>query len=56
MQEIPNAPWDVDGNGDKGGMTRDDYIAFVKDQERMEEQAQIEPTMPHAPNVAEIGI
>ena len=56
MQEIPNAPWDVEGSGDKGGMTRDDYIAFVKDQERMEEQAQIEPTMPHAPNVAEIGI
>ena len=56
MQEIPNAPWDVEGSGDKGGMTRDDYIAFVKDQERMEEQAQIEPTMPHAPNVAEIGV
>ena len=30
MQEIPNAPWDANGSGEKG-MTRDDYIAFVKD-------------------------
>ena len=33
MQEIPNAPWNDndDGSGEKGGMTREDYIAFVKD-------------------------
>ena len=33
MQEIPNAPWDDNEDGEKG-MTRDDYINFVKDQER----------------------
>lgn len=29
MQEMPNAPWDTTGNGE--GITRDDYITFVKD-------------------------
>lgn len=28
MQDIANAPWEADG-----GMTRDDYVAFVKNQE-----------------------
>ena len=35
MQEIANAPWDTQGNGE--GMTRDEYITFVKDQEKLEE-------------------
>jgi len=36
MQEIANAPWDITGQGD--GMTRNDYIAFVKSQELKEER------------------
>lgn len=42
MQEIANAPWDNSGEGD--GMTRDDYITFIKNQELAEETAQQEPT------------
>jgi len=36
MQEIASAPWDQTGNGEVG-MTREDYIAFVKNQELEEE-------------------
>lgn len=35
MQEIANAPWDI--TGEDGGLTRDDYIAFVKNAELEEE-------------------
>ena len=37
MQEIANAPWQDDGDGDGQGMTRDEYIDFVKEQELLEE-------------------
>ena len=37
-------------------MTRDDYVSFVKDQERIEEEAMIEPPKLLAPLVSEIGI
>ena len=32
MQEIANAPWDTTGQGN--GMTREDYISFIKDMEK----------------------
>ena len=54
MQEIPNAPWD--NNGDGEGMTRDDYINFVKEVERKEEEAMIEPPPLYEPLRMEIGI
>ena len=69
MQELPNAPWNTGGDGTGGGadgaqgMTREEYIALVKNQELMEqkalqeeEDAQAEPPKFHAPQVAEIGI
>ena len=69
MQELPNAPWNTGGDGTGGGdggnpgMTREEYIALVKHQEVMEQQAQkeeedaqAEPPKFHAPAVAEIGI
>ena len=37
MQEIANAPWDQTGEGN--GMTREDYISFIKDMEKEEEKA-----------------
>lgn len=41
MQELPNAPWNTGGGDEAGdgsapGMTREEYIAFVKNQELME--------------------
>ena len=40
MQELPNAPWNTGGDAGDGssapGMTREEYIAFVKNQEIME--------------------
>lgn len=38
MQDIANAPWEAEG-----GMNREDYIAFVKNQELQEEKNQEEP-------------
>ena len=37
-------------------MTRDDYIAFIKDLEKEEEKAQVEPPKMIAPMVSEIGV
>lgn len=54
MQEIANAPWDVAGSGE--GMTREDYIAFIKNQEMEEERNQAEPPKLQAPMYSEIGI
>ena len=50
MQDIANAPWE------DGGMTRDDYIAFVKNQELQEEKNQQEPSKLEVPQHSEIGI
>ena len=36
MQDIANAPWQADAEGNQG-MTRDEYIDFVKEQELLEE-------------------
>ena len=40
MQELPNAPWNEGGDQAAAGgapqMTREEYIAFVKNQELME--------------------
>jgi len=54
MQEIANAPWDTTGQGE--GMTREDYINFVKNQELQEEKDQAEPPKLAAPAINEIGI
>lgn len=54
MQEIANAPWDVAGSGE--GMTRDDYIAFIKNQELEEERAQAEPPKLTAPMYSEVAV
>ena len=43
MQELPNAPWNEEGgDGSAPGMTREEYIAFVKNQELMEQQAALQ--------------
>ena len=47
MQEIANAPWDTAGAGE--GMTRDDYINFVKNVELEEAKAEAEPPRLVAP-------
>ena len=37
-------------------MTRDDYISFIKDLEKEEEKAQVEPPKMIAPVVSSIGV
>ena len=54
MQEIANAPCDTTGQGN--GMTREDYISFIKDMEKEEEKAQEEPPRMIAPTVESIGV
>lgn len=54
MQEIANAPWDTAGAGE--GMTREDYISFVKNVELEEAKAEAEPPRLVAPMVSEIGV
>lgn len=65
MQEIANAPWnDVGGNDNNNEtMTREQYISFIKEQERLEEEARLqdeatmaEPPKIEAPRMAEIGV
>ena len=46
MQDITNAPWQ------NGGMTRDDYVNFVKHQESMEMKNDFEPAKINIPQVA----
>ena len=54
MQEISNAPWQA--QGDDPGMTRDQYINFVKEQELIEEQQNLEPPRMEIPTVKEFGV
>ena len=54
MQEIANAPWQDQGGNP--GMTRDQYIDFVKEQELLEEQQNFEPPRMTIPTVKEFGV
>ena len=66
MQELPNAPWNTTGGDEQqegGGMSRADYIAFVKNQELMEQQekeaeekANAMPPKLQPVQVSEIGV
>ena len=46
MQEIANAPWE------NGGISREEYIKFVKTQEMQEAKNEKEPSKLNAPKMA----